>query len=135
MGVSKSAVYHHFRTKDELVQRALAPVTDGLRDIIGTPAPVGERIDRLIDLALAHKEVIALCSPGATSRIGEQALCDSHALGKELVHALTPPDTATTQARIRTEVFFAALAAAVNASEDSSDIEELRPSLRNLILL
>lgn len=134
VGVSKSAVYHHFRTKDELVQRALAPVADGLRDIIGTPVPVEERIDRLIDLALAHKEVIALCSPATAARIGEQTLGDSNAHGVEIMQALAPPGTEAVQARIRVEVFLAALAAAVNACEHSSDIDELRPALRGLIL-
>lgn len=134
VGVSKSAVYHHFRTKDELVQRALAPVAEGLQDIIGTPAPVEERIDRLIDLALAHKEVIALCSPDTAARVGEQTVGDSRALGVEIVHALSPPGTKADQARVRVEVFLAALAAAVNACEHSSDVDELRPALRSLIL-
>lgn len=44
-GISKSSIYHHVRSKDELLRRALSRALDGLFGILGEP---GAREDRAV---------------------------------------------------------------------------------------
>lgn len=50
------------------------------------------------------------------------------------MRVLTPPNAEPARARMRVEVFLAALAAAVNAAAHDDDFDDLRPALRGLIL-
>jgi AcrR family transcriptional regulator len=48
LGLSKSAVYHHFSSKEELLDRALGEALDGLEGVLAEPeSQTGRAVDRL----------------------------------------------------------------------------------------
>jgi AcrR family transcriptional regulator len=133
VGVSKAAVYHHFKTKDELVQLALLPVIQGLRQIIDTPMSAERRIDCLIDLAIANSEVAAFCTPLRSTDIGDQPITDARALRSELINALSEHRSDGPSGRLRVNAFLGALSGAINSCEHLGEVDELRPALKRLI--
>lgn len=42
LGLSKSAIYHHFASKEEMLDRALDAALSGLETVVDDPAPAGE---------------------------------------------------------------------------------------------
>jgi AcrR family transcriptional regulator len=133
VGVTKAAVYYHFKTKDELVQLALMPVAQELRQIIETPMSVERRLDRIIDLAIANKEIAAFCTPLRSLDIDDQPLTAARTLRSDLVDVLSEHGSDTSSGRLRVSAFLGALAAAVGSSERGSEVDELRPVLKRLI--
>jgi AcrR family transcriptional regulator len=78
LGVTKAAVYYHFRTKDEITEAVAQPALDELMVILDRAATIprpGPRVDRLIeefvDLVVRNRVLVAvLCSdPGITRAI------------------------------------------------------------------
>jgi AcrR family transcriptional regulator len=53
VGLGKSSLFHHFRSKAQLylavVERVLARIEERVQPIVGARAPAGERLDRWID--------------------------------------------------------------------------------------
>ncbi|MFI5933912.1 TetR/AcrR family transcriptional regulator [Actinoplanes sp. NPDC051494] len=67
MGVSKAAVYYHYRTKDELILGVLAPVVDRLTAMVeritarrGRQARLDELVRGIVDLAVDNHEQFAV---------------------------------------------------------------------------
>jgi len=52
LGISKSAIYHHVSSKDELLRLAVNHALDGLFDVVGEiealPGPAIDRLERLV---------------------------------------------------------------------------------------
>lgn len=66
-GISKSSIYHHVRSKDELLRRALSRALDGLFGILGEPGAREERaVVRLEYVARRTAEVLMAELPYVT---------------------------------------------------------------------
>jgi len=52
LGISKSAIYHHVESKEEILEQALARALDALEEVVGaaerTAAPAVERLEQVI---------------------------------------------------------------------------------------
>ncbi|MEJ3403858.1 TetR/AcrR family transcriptional regulator [Rathayibacter sp. YIM 133350] len=59
LGISKSAIYHHFASKEQMLDRALSEALDGLEGVLAA-AQAGSAIDRLA--SVLHGAVIVLAS-------------------------------------------------------------------------
>lgn len=58
-GISKSSIYHHVRSKEELLRRAISRALDGLFDVLEEPGAVtGRAIDRLEYVTRREAEVL-----------------------------------------------------------------------------
>ncbi|UNO41011.1 TetR/AcrR family transcriptional regulator [Streptomyces sp. MST-110588] len=58
-GISKSSIYHHVRSKEELLHRAISRALDGLFGVLQEPgAQEGRAIDRLEYVARREAEVL-----------------------------------------------------------------------------
>lgn len=73
LGVTKAAVYYHFRTKDEIVREVLAPAFATFADLLADVAarPPAERAGRLVDglarQAVTHRRLYAVVLADVTA--------------------------------------------------------------------
>jgi AcrR family transcriptional regulator len=105
LGVTKAAVYYHFKAKDEITEAVAEPALRELKTIVEEAARHrrrGAQIDHVlsgfVDLVVRHRALVALFSsdPGITRAI-EKSL-DSHEGFKDSLVTLLvgpDPDTAT----------------------------------------
>jgi AcrR family transcriptional regulator len=82
MGVAKSAVYHHYKTKDEIVLGVLAPLLDELPRVVdrarahrSRAAQVDAMLIGLVDLAVGYRARYAVITrdPYVVALLGRQA--------------------------------------------------------------
>jgi AcrR family transcriptional regulator len=94
MGVSKAAVYYHYKTKDDLVLGILAPLTEQLSTVMeqilarrGRQARLDAFITGLVDLALDNHDQFAMMlgDPAASRILQAHALTQGWADLLELV--------------------------------------------------
>ena len=73
LGVTKAAVYYHFRTKDEIIRAVLAPAFGTWASLLETvdALPVGERAAALVDglaaQAVTHRRLYAVVLQDVTA--------------------------------------------------------------------
>ncbi|SEH03612.1 DNA-binding transcriptional regulator, AcrR family [Nonomuraea solani] len=72
LGVTKAAVYHHFRTREDLLTTVVEPVLEQLRGIIGTAetkrtphARAEHLLTGYVALAVEHRAVVAVFATDA----------------------------------------------------------------------
>lgn len=105
LGVTKAAVYYHFRTKSEITEAVTEPALaelDGILDeaerIRGRGARVDHVLDGLVDLVVRHRALVALFSsdPGI-ARAVEKSLHSAESFKVRLPRLLAgpEPDTST----------------------------------------
>ena len=67
LGVSKAAVYYHFRSKHDIVVAVLKPAMDGLANLVAAARECADQqcrvetvVEGLADGAIAHREVYSV---------------------------------------------------------------------------
>jgi AcrR family transcriptional regulator len=68
VGITKASLYHHFRSKQEILSELLTPLLDQLDAVLGAAAPERgltarrrQLLEAAADVMLEHREVLALC--------------------------------------------------------------------------
>ena len=82
LGVTKAAVYYHFKTKDEITEAVAQPALDELMAILDHAAAIarpGSRVDYLVDefvgLVVRNRVLVAvLCSDPGITRVIDRIL-------------------------------------------------------------
>jgi AcrR family transcriptional regulator len=129
LGVSKAAIYYHYRSKDALLHRLIDPLLDAIDACIQdhtTPAASDQSARPLLDaylaVLLAHREVVPLVTT-------DVAVLNHPAIGprlraqnQQLQSLLTAPDTSVA-ARLRAEAALGAIRRPVFA-EPQVDLSE-----------
>ena len=116
LGVTKAAVYYHFRTREAIVQDVLAPAFDGfaamLREVRGRPGPERPRalVHALARQAVENRELYAVVLQDVTAaqlrRGSEEQLETFRALRDELAGS-----GADDRAHVRASIFLSGLMA------------------------
>ena len=137
MGVTKAAIYYHYRSKDEIVLGVLAPLVDELPRILeqarsrrGRVARADALVTGLVDLVIAQaaRYHVVMGDPGVREVLGQQEwLLD---WWRETRHLLAGP-TPDTDARVAISMLLIALQAPINDPELRSLPEE---ALRHAML-
>jgi AcrR family transcriptional regulator len=129
LGVSKAAIYYHYRSKDALLHHLIDPLLDAIDACIHdhpTPAASARTARQLLDaylaVLLAHQEVVPLITT-------DVAVLNHPAIGprlraqnQQLQSLLTTPDTSVA-ARLRAEAALGAIRRPVIA-EPQVDLSE-----------
>jgi AcrR family transcriptional regulator len=106
LGVSKAAIYYHYRSKDTLLHRLIDPLLDAIDACIGdhtTPArtPRG-LLGAYLTVLLAHREVVPLIATDVAVLNHPSIGPRLRAQNQQLRTLLTTPDTSVA-ARLRAE--------------------------------
>ena len=112
LGVSKAAIYYHYRSKDTLLHRLIDPLLDAIDACIGdhtTPARTPRQLlGAYLAVLLAHREVVPLIATDVAvlnhPSIGPRLRAQNH----QLQSLLTGPDTSVA-ARLRAEAALGAI--------------------------
>ena len=112
LGVSKAAIYYHYRSKDALLHRLVDPLLDAIDTCIQdhtTPARTpGQLLGAYLAVLVAHREVVPLIATDVAvlnhPRIGPRL----RAQNQQLQSLLAAPDT-TVLARLRAEAALGAI--------------------------
>src|SRR6266540_3050509 len=105
LGVTKAAVYYHFRTKDEITEAVAAPRIRALDALVvraGALKRRGAQVDLLlegfVDLVVRHRTLVALFSsdPGVARAIAKSSHGGAEEFGQALLGLFVgpAPDTA-----------------------------------------
>ena len=112
LGVSKAAIYYHYRSKDALLHRLIDPVLDAIDACIGdhtTPArtPRG-LLGAYLAVLLAHREVVPLIATDVAVLNHPSIGPRLRAQNQQLQSLLAGPDTSVS-ARLRAEAALGAI--------------------------
>jgi AcrR family transcriptional regulator len=75
LGVTKAAIYHHFKTRDDILTAVVSPALDELREVIraaqaqrGAGAQADKLLTGFVELTVRHRMLIAMIGtdPGVT---------------------------------------------------------------------
>lgn len=141
VGVTKAAVYHHFRGRDNLRRAVYAPVLAEMEALISGTAIRFERVDAFIALIGRHREIVELCVAHQQQVRGREPDGDEQGFDAELravrdrvLAALTPQGVDPVEARLRVVMLLGACAAAAtDPAFDVVSLQRLAPALRGLI--
>jgi AcrR family transcriptional regulator len=130
LGVTKAAVYYHFRTKDEITEAVAQPALDelvGILDHAATLPRPGPRadyvIDEFVDLVVRNRVLVAvLCSDPGIIRATDRILHGELNLMMRLPALLVGPD-ADEGARVAAHVALAGVAM-VGGSPALADMDD-----------
>jgi AcrR family transcriptional regulator len=113
LGVSKAAIYYHYRSKDALLHRLIDPLLDAIDACIhdhstaSRPTP-RQLLGAYLNVLLAYREVVPLVASDVAvlnhPRIGPRLRAQNH----QLRALLTAPDTSVS-ARLRAEAALGAI--------------------------
>ena len=112
LGVSKAAIYYHYRSKDTLLHRLIDPLLDaidaGIGDHTTTARTPRQLLDAYLAVLLAHRDVVPLIATDVAvlnhPTIGPRL----HSQNQQLRTLLTAPDTSVS-ARLRAEAALGAI--------------------------
>jgi AcrR family transcriptional regulator len=112
LGVSKAAIYYHYRSKDALLHRLIDPLLDAIDTCIQDhhqPTRTAQQLlDAYLAVLVAHQEAIPLVATDVAvlnhPRIGPRLRAQNH----QLQSLLTGPDTSVS-ARLRAEAALGAI--------------------------
>jgi AcrR family transcriptional regulator len=112
LGVSKAAIYYHYRSKDTLLHRLIDPLLDAIDACIHdhtTPAPTPRQLlGAYLTVLLDHREVVPLVATDVAvlnhPSIGPRLRAQNH----QLQSLLTAPNTSVS-ARLRAEAALGAI--------------------------
>jgi AcrR family transcriptional regulator len=133
LGVSKAALYYHFKTKDDLVAALIAPALAELErvldDIEAAPARRRPRlfVDRYVDFLLDHRGISAL-GVRDTTFVTHPSVVDVVVRIQSRIKRLLHADELSFDEGVRFAGALGALQAGVAAFPDA-DSEQLRPPL------
>jgi len=112
LGVSKAAIYYHYRSKDTLLHRLIDPLLDAIDACIGdhtTPARTPRQLlGAYLAVLLAHREVVPLVATDVAVLNHPSIGPRLHAQNQQLQSLLTAPDTSAA-ARLRAEAALGAI--------------------------
>jgi AcrR family transcriptional regulator len=115
LGVSKAAIYYHYRSKDALLHHLIDPLLDAIDTCIQdhtTPATSARTARQLLDtylaVLLAHREVVALATTDVAVLNHPSIGPRLHAQNQQLQSLLAAPNT-TVPARLRAEAALGAI--------------------------
>jgi AcrR family transcriptional regulator len=138
LGITKAAVYYHFKTKAEITEAVAEPGIRDLDDLVlraGAQKRRGAQVDLLlegfVDLVVRHRTLVALFSsdPGLIRAIEKSAHGGMEGFGQALLGILSGPDPDTT-ARVNAMVALTGIAMAGGSPDLAGlDDEELRTEL------
>jgi AcrR family transcriptional regulator len=138
LGVTKAAVYYHFKTKAEITEAVAEPGVRDLDELVLRAAAQkrrGAQVDLLlegfVDLVIRHRALVALfsCDPGLVRAIEKSAHGGMEGFGQALLGILSGPDP-TPAARVNAMVTLTGIAMA-GGSPDLARLsdDELRTEL------
>lgn len=133
LGVSKAALYYHFKTKDDLVAALIGPALAELErlldDIEAAPARRRPRlfVDRYVDFLLDHRDISAL-GVRDTTFVTHPSVVDVVVRIQRRIKRLLHADELSFDEAVRFAGALGALQAGVAAFPEA-DSEQLRPPL------
>lgn len=131
LGVTKAAIYYHYRTKDEILAALLTPAARALTDLLDEIESITPRqqprqfIEHYVNVLLEHRGVVALGTKDATVMAHPAMREGSDAIRDRILDLLTG-GTLTLEAGVQFAAALGALQAVVTAYPDSPR-EDLRP--------
>jgi len=138
LGVTKAAVYYHFKTKDEITEAVTAPGIRELDVLVRQAATLKRRgaqvdllLDGFVDLVVRHRMLVALFSsdPGVARAIAKSSHGGMEGFGQALLGILTGPDP-DMSARVTAMVTLTGIAMAGGSPDLAAlDDEALRTEL------
>ncbi len=132
VGVSKAALYHHFKTKDAIVLAALQPLLTRIETLVAQELPAAVLADALVDAAVEHRGLLILCQPLSAHDVGPEVLAVLQTAPERIVAVLAPDGS--DEARTRARAVLASIAAVVgDATTSAASISELRRLARLLV--
>jgi AcrR family transcriptional regulator len=119
LGVTKAAIYYHFKTKDEITEavaepalRELSAILDHAATLRRHSARVDYVVDGFVDLVVRNRVLVAVfCTDPGIARAVERSLHGEENVMMRLPAVLTPPD-ADDGAVVATHVAIAGVALA-----------------------
>lgn len=135
LGLTKSAIYHHFRTRDELLTAIMEPVIGELAALVetaeaqrGSRAQAESMLTGYISLAVAHRDLFPIFTgdPGVADLLRQQP--QSAALVKRQADLLAGAEPGV-GGQVRAAVVMAGISAAVGVDFDGIDDRELHDQL------
>lgn len=135
LGLTKSAIYHHFRTRDELLTAIMEPVIGELAALVetaeaqrGSRAQAESMLTGYISLAVAHRELFPILSgdPGVADLLRQQR--HVAALVKRQADLLAGAEPGAS-GQVKVAIVMAGVAAAVGVDFDGIDDQELYDQL------
>ncbi|SDS46946.1 TetR/AcrR family transcriptional regulator [Actinoplanes derwentensis] len=135
LGVTKAAVHHHFRSREELLTAVVEPVRVGLRSTVAAAEALRGRhvrADRaltgFVDLVLANRELLPVLQgdPGAAELLGSHP--DLHDLTGRLTQLLADVEPGPT-GHVRADAVLSGTACAAGPRSNHIDPAELRAVL------
>ncbi|MCG5433970.1 TetR/AcrR family transcriptional regulator [Mycobacterium sp. MYCO198283] len=133
MGLTKAAIYHHFRTREQLLNAVLEPVFAELREIVDAAAgrrTAGARAEAVlrgyVELAVRHRALVAVLAgdPSVADALGAQA--DRRALIERQLCLLAGADPA---GMVKASFVLAGISGACRPRFGAPDDDELRAQL------
>ena len=125
VGVTKAAVYHHFKTKDALVLSTFEPLLDKLTELGQRDMPAPALMKHLIELAVEHHELVLLAQPPVIDGLASRTLQHLQAATETLLIKLAPEGTP--QARVRALMLLAGICAVLRDQDSTpASLAELR---------
>lgn len=112
LGMSKAGLYHHFRTKNDLVRALVTPLFDQIESLIRSKLGERELLEGYLDTMWKNRELVALLGTDLSllnePEVGRRAM----ELNDRLLEALAGPE-ADLAAEVRAEGALWTLRAAV----------------------
>jgi AcrR family transcriptional regulator len=115
LGVSKAAIYYHYRSKDALLHHLIDPLLDAIDACVQdhtTPAASAQTVRQLLDaylaVLLAHREVVPLITTDVAILNHPSIGPRLHAQNLQLQSLLATPDPGPS-ARLRAEAALGAI--------------------------
>lgn len=134
LGFTKAAIYHHFRTREQLLDAVVGPLLDRLRSVIhtaeglrGTHARSDHMLTGFAQLAVDNRAVAVLAADPAVALLLRANSDWNDLIERQL--ALLSEDEAGAAGRIRASVVLAGIAGASGPAFDDIDRDELRDQL------
>jgi AcrR family transcriptional regulator len=132
VGVTKAAVYHHYKTRDALVLEVFRPLLEELARLDEDSVHDHVLVDRVIDLAVAHRELVLLAQPHLLDGLGPAALQHLAAASETLLTAMAPQGTP--EQRVRALVVLTGICAVLRDLDTTpAAVAELRRVARLVV--
>ncbi|CDP86710.1 MULTISPECIES: TetR/AcrR family transcriptional regulator [Mycolicibacterium] len=131
LGLTKSAIYHHFRTRDELLSAIMEPVISELAELVetaeaqrGSRAQAESMLTGYISLAVAHRDLFPIFTgdPGVAELLRRQP--QSATLVKRQADLLAGAEPGVS-GQVRAALVMAGISAAVGVDFDGIDDRKL----------
>ncbi len=135
LGLTKSAIYHHFRTRDELLTAIMEPVIDELVERVetaeaqrGSRAQAESMLAGYVTLAVSHRDLFPILTgdPGVTELLRRQP--QWRAIVKRQADLIAGAEPGV-GGQVRAAIVMAGISAAVGVEFDGVDDRELSDEL------